>query len=265
LRIFWMAAGAAVVAAAPASATRFDVLAVGTLLQSPAPNQTLDGLPFGTGSGVIGRWTVDIRAGTPSAVTPPGTPTTGEAKLIPGSVRNGFIAIQSSAGDIFLSQSGASLGALYALNNVAGGPGRRLDQLTLTDGTRATPAGLVFGYTNNSGGFLPPGVFLGSVAFGRVASGSVDAPPVLLTSLDNLDPFTLWQTGPYVFGLNFRSGTATTQAEYLALPVRSFNVINTSVFLTPLADVPEPATWAMLIAGFGLVGAAARRRRMVAA
>jgi hypothetical protein len=29
--------------------------------------------------------------------------------------------------------------------------------------------------------------------------------------------------------------------------------------------VPEPANWAMLIAGFGLVGAAARRRRSVAA
>ena len=28
--------------------------------------------------------------------------------------------------------------------------------------------------------------------------------------------------------------------------------------------VPEPATWAMLIAGFGLVGAAARRRRLAA-
>jgi hypothetical protein len=29
--------------------------------------------------------------------------------------------------------------------------------------------------------------------------------------------------------------------------------------------VPEPASWAMLIAGFGLVGAVARRRRMIAA
>lgn len=28
------------------------------------------------------------------------------------------------------------------------------------------------------------------------------------------------------------------------------------------AAIPEPATWAMMIAGFGLVGAAARRRRM---
>jgi hypothetical protein len=32
-----------------------------------------------------------------------------------------------------------------------------------------------------------------------------------------------------------------------------------------VGGVPEPATWAMLIAGFGLVGASARRRRPVAA
>lgn len=30
----------------------------------------------------------------------------------------------------------------------------------------------------------------------------------------------------------------------------------------PVSEVPEPASWAMLIAGFGLVGAAARRRRV---
>jgi hypothetical protein len=32
-----------------------------------------------------------------------------------------------------------------------------------------------------------------------------------------------------------------------------------------IGAVPEPASWAMLIAGFGLVGAAARRRRALAA
>jgi hypothetical protein len=34
---------------------------------------------------------------------------------------------------------------------------------------------------------------------------------------------------------------------------------------TPNSAIPEPATWAMLIAGFGLVGTAMRRRRAVAA
>lgn len=33
----------------------------------------------------------------------------------------------------------------------------------------------------------------------------------------------------------------------------------------PLAPVPEPATWGLMLAGFGLVGAAVRRRRVVAA
>jgi hypothetical protein len=46
------------------------------------------------------------------------------------------------------------------------------------------------------------------------------------------------------------------------------NVVQTpiSVFVPgPDNVVPEPATWAMMIAGFGLVGAAARRRRLRAA
>ena len=38
-----------------------------------------------------------------------------------------------------------------------------------------------------------------------------------------------------------------------------------NLYNNPNAGVPEPATWAMLIAGFGLVGAAARRRRTLTA
>ena len=38
-----------------------------------------------------------------------------------------------------------------------------------------------------------------------------------------------------------------------------------SVVLTNGGAVPEPATWAMMIAGFGLAGSALRRRRAVAA
>lgn len=38
-----------------------------------------------------------------------------------------------------------------------------------------------------------------------------------------------------------------------------------SIRVTPGGVIPESATWAMLIAGFGLVGMAARRRGMAAA
>jgi hypothetical protein len=37
-----------------------------------------------------------------------------------------------------------------------------------------------------------------------------------------------------------------------------------NVKLTVDAGVPEPAAWAMMLAGFGLVGAAMRRREKVA-
>jgi hypothetical protein len=45
----------------------------------------------------------------------------------------------------------------------------------------------------------------------------------------------------------------------------TLNPTGLRVEMTGTAAVPEPASWAMLIAGFGLVGAAARRRRTVIA
>lgn len=41
--------------------------------------------------------------------------------------------------------------------------------------------------------------------------------------------------------------------------------MNFWAFTTSNGVIPEPSSWAMLIAGFGLVGAVARRRRMAAA
>jgi hypothetical protein len=38
----------------------------------------------------------------------------------------------------------------------------------------------------------------------------------------------------------------------------------TYYLLTPVTGVPEPGVWALMIVGFGLCGAAARRRRAIA-
>lgn len=51
--------------------------------------------------------------------------------------------------------------------------------------------------------------------------------------------------------------------------VNTFGAFGSSNFVSansaPVAGVPEPASWALLIMGFGLVGAAARRRNAVVA
>ncbi len=70
--------------------------------------------------------------------------------------------------------------------------------------------------------------------------------------------------------ITFAGGTVTTIG--FGCDNCSFNTFHgfgglgdTTFTLGNVAGVPEAATWAMLISGFGLVGAAARRRRAVAA
>ncbi len=61
-----------------------------------------------------------------------------------------------------------------------------------------------------------------------------------------------------------RSGTAHAYVDpiiSLAPGVTGYNFINNGPPMTT-GGVPEPASWAMLITGFGLVGTAARRRRL---
>jgi hypothetical protein len=55
--------------------------------------------------------------------------------------------------------------------------------------------------------------------------------------------------------VNLMTGEASSLGIVGAGPLRS---------IATTGAIPEPATWAMLIAGFGLVGVAARRRRPVA-
>jgi hypothetical protein len=51
---------------------------------------------------------------------------------------------------------------------------------------------------------------------------------------------------------------------FSGLSIKTAGAVDTSVFTqgsVGVPAVPEPATWAMMISGFGLLGAAARRRR----
>jgi hypothetical protein len=97
----------------------------------------------------------------------------------------------------------------------------------------------------------------------------------LLLSTDN--DFSVTQNGSFVQFDVCTGGGATSQVALGApcpigqslVPSRlySFKVSGADAanFSASLFAVPEPSSWAMLIAGFGLTGAAMRRRRMVAA
>ncbi len=58
--------------------------------------------------------------------------------------------------------------------------------------------------------------------------------------------------------VNFDFGGAVVNQVILRSSSNSFEVDN---FAGSIAAVPEPTTWAMMIMGFGAVGAVIRRRR----
>ncbi|WP_416907637.1 MAG: PEPxxWA-CTERM sorting domain-containing protein [Polymorphobacter sp.] len=96
------------------------------------------------------------------------------------------------------------------------------------------------------------------------------AAPTALTGLTVLSGFTsLTGTGPYtetIAGtrpfLTYALSFIPTTAGSLALSFGTTSADNVGPMLdnVVVSQVPEPASWAMLIAGFGLIGAAMRRR-----
>lgn len=92
----------------------------------------------------------------------------------------------------------------------------------------------------------------------------------------------IWNFGPNIQGINFGTGfygsvlalhSSISNGNSITggIAVKSFDRANIGMngevhlgtFGGQLALVPEPASWAMMIAGFGLAGAVARRRRVL--
>lgn len=84
---------------------------------------------------------------------------------------------------------------------------------------------------------------------------------------------SVWNSGPYELGGNnmflifgnagevFKSITWRGWTDDDMLTAAQFHDVRQIDLNPALAPVPEPTTWAMMIAGFGLVGAAMRRRK----
>lgn len=145
-----------------------------------------------------------------------------------------------------------------------------------TPGVRAQPFGSTGGYASVGPTDGSPGVFdlsdLGSIEKISFIWGSVDSyntlqllgagDSILFTIVGNqiVDPANGDQSDPTTNPLVTLQLTGAHIGTVTALRFSSSQ--NAFEFDNLAIGVPEPASWAMMIGGFGLVGAAARRRKL---
>lgn len=96
-----------------------------------------------------------------------------------------------------------------------------------------------------------------------IFTGSVLGKTIVSTDIDNGSDGKTWFLASGVVEI-LTDDTYDTVFTFQTFGGKSKDIVIDRVYAIAVNDpgiVPEPGTWAMLIAGFGLVGAAARRRR----
>ena len=130
-----------------------------------------------------------------------------------------------------------------------------------------------FAFTSESDARIASQALLDQVFINGVA-GQFDSDPALTIGCSRpeacgtITPFGLESNlTRTIYAYNFSDGgtdriaTGNLSSGYSSTPNPN---VNFAVF-TPSAAVPEPASWAMMIGGFGIVGGSLRRRRRVSA
>ena len=125
-------------------------------------------------------------------------------------------------------------------------------------------AGQIVGDTANGSGYSSftlsdNSITLRSTDNYGFSGGAYNGP--VLKNLTNSSAFTGWTLASDTLGLSsyFINGNSIG-ANWQG---RSISTSGSATFSGPAGAVPEPATWAMMLAGFGMIGFAARRRRSV--
>lgn len=182
----------------------------------------------------------------------PAVPAAAAMSVIPGTIIEA--ANELPFADLLPAAAPAATGR-DASTTEADKPGAGQDDLlaALTSGIPSSPGGGMLGWgvpDSNTGGGGGGGGGGGPGVPTEPTVPGLPTPPVVVTPPDGGDqpPIILPPTG----GDNPTTPVVTLPPGGGVTPGGG----------TPTDAVPEPATWAMLILGFGLVGAAARRRRL---
>lgn len=144
-----------------------------------------------------------------------------------------------------------TLGAALAVDFLAatGMPGM------LPAGKRVDSHGM---HIDPANGILPQRNFIGHVVFSRPVIAVISSEELLDASDFLGDPGTTYLSFPH-------RGLEVSDVFWLSMDGKTlhfdFTARNPGDNIRVLTLVPEPATWAMLVAGFGLVGFAVRRSR----
>jgi hypothetical protein len=152
-----------------------------------------------------------------------------------------------SAGDT-LQGTVSFLGGPITLTNdpTSPGGGYELVGLNFYSNGGTTTGTSVISLTGITGDYIGLGSYSGTTIGGLFTS-----------AFNDLTPTAFSFTG-LTYSLSFESGTATSfRAPQLELGY------NTTLGGTPVSDVPETATWAMMLVGFGAIGASMRKRRRI--
>ena len=252
---------AAVTLASPASAARYLITVQGTAFAFAGPpgSTPIAEIAVLGGQSVFAAFEVDSALATFTQGGPAGGQ--GTTALWSGSVQQGGISI----GGLTLLRNSNDPGNIFLVDNggVPSNPNARLDQATISSSARVINGALVRNYT--AFGLPDNDIYLQSLAFGRTRSGVIGAPPSLVTDVTQRPDFPAYLLAPggtpAFMSLQFRRGNPTSPTQIAGLPVHSLSVTNLNFQIQILPGVPEPTSWAMLIIGFGLTGAALRRRR----